>query len=599
MISQHNKIALKRAALAMALCLAGLDTAVGQNMIVANPAEVSDFRSTFVNPAALSFHKSHVVLGGKLFHLGFIDEQSSPFRQGFVSLALPFAVNSEMGVGLTAQYFNTPIFSQSNISVSLARRFRNSYALGVKFNLFSKAFNRANFDLVDQDDPVFRNGTSQWSATFGAGLMMFPLPYLSLGVGIDHINRANISLTNDSVYQPLKSYFGAVLTVGLLQASVSAVYEEGRFLPRASLSSAISGVGHFKLGYSERAMQAEGQLRISGPLSLNYTYEYTLFDNQGFGQGSHQVALIHEFGRKRDVPRFEMPDDFVLKFQPPARSESEEARFYLYPTVNKLEIVEKRLTRVVDSDLDAEALAQLSKFDLGVLDSSRAETSSPFKKAPINIDGVPAVMETNMSHDYLQFVHEVAEDMTENQRLKTTIVAPKTAYLRAARLRKLFSPDSLIQTKLKFAEPVFASRTDSLYASQKLENAAFSPRETLVSLSAPGTAFQIIPISITSPPASWRVVVENKLGQVVKQFDGKGAPPSQVEWDWRDSSGQLIGPGLYSCYLTWRDRKGRTFRTDEKVIFVQKLLRHITIEVTKKPKKIGADVDEIEIILKK
>jgi len=590
---------LKQILFALCACCAVVGRSNAQNLVIGNPAEEMDFKSAFVNPAVISFHDKYVAVGGKVFHLGFVEGETSPFRQGLVSLILPFGLNSQTGFGIQGQYFNTPLFSQSNISFVLSRRFRHNYSFGLKFNIFSKSFNRANFDLVDQDDPVFRNGTSQWAATFGAGFFMFPWPNLSVGIGIDHINRADISLNSDNVYQPMAGYIGAVVHVGLLRASFSTTYEEGRFLPKTSIGTGMSDLGYFNVGFNANAFEAEGQLRITGPLSLNYSYEYTLFDSEGFGQGSHQVTLIHRFGQQRDLPKFEIPPQLLLSFQPPDKSYISESKFYVLPTVEKLEIIEKKLTRKIDTDVDPKALAQLSAFDLGILDAGQEEKALPFEKRPVDIARIPEVEDANLSENYQSFIKQVAEKLDGETDLQANIVTPKKSYMRAAGLKKYFLNDTLSAVNLRFVEPVYTSYEDSLLAETKIGTRGIRRREALTALSAASTTFQIIPVSPALRAVSWQLIIQNSHKLAVKTFSGSGSPDAEVNWDWRDQKGELVQPGVYACYLEWQDEQGNYHQTEERFLTVQKIIRHITIEISHKHKDIGEDADEINIILNK
>lgn len=570
--------------------LFSVERSLGQNMLIANPAELSDFRSAFVNPAIISFQDPHAALGGKLYHVGFVEGQSSPFRQGIASLALPFGISDATGFGVQMQYFDSPLYTQSNISFGITRRFRHVFAFGVKMNIFNHGFNRENFDLIDENDPVFANGTSKWSTSFGLGAAMMPASFVTFGVGLDHINRANVSLTNDDVYQPLQAYLGAVFNFGFLQAGVSAVLEEGEIRPKTSIGSFASQMGFFRLGYADRALQAEGQLRITGPFSLNYSYDYTLFDNQGVGGGSHQFSVIYDFGRQRDLPKIEIPDDFKVEFRAPDRSFLEESRFYVYPTTDKLEIIEKRITRHIDPMVKPEALAQLSLYELGILDSSRTEEYLPFEKDTVDIGAVPAVIDASLSSSYEDFIQNASQ-----KGVKTEVVTSKETMMRAAALKKRFTEESAP----KFVEPVYASSADSARLNERVGQQPIKTRETLTVLSQRATRFSVMPVALSAQVQSWRLVLTNADGQEIRSFAGIGMPPEELEWDWRDQAGNLIVPGNYYFHLEWQDSRGESHQSDKNVIVVQKIFRNITIEITHNPKPIGADVDEIDLILKK
>ncbi len=570
---------------------------LAQNLLVANPAEVKDFRAGFANPGIIVFQDAHAALGGKVYHLGFASEASTPFRQGYVSLALPTGISQAMGLGLQAQYFNTPLYSQSNLSFVIARRWRHRFGFGVRFNLFSRSYNSENFDLVDADDPVFRNGTTQWAGTFGAGVSVLPLPFLSLGIGIDHINRANISLAGDDVYQPLQAHIGGTLDFGPLQATFRTFYEDGRWLPGASVSTAFRHQGYAMLGYSENTFQAEGQLRISGPLSLNYNYEYTLFDGEGVGQGSHAVTLIHEFDRRPNLPKFEIPEDFRAQFEPPDHGMNDDTDFYVYSVVDKLEIIEKKLTRVIDPQVTPDQLAELTVHELGVLDSTLNENVTPYEAAPIDLRQIPATLDATLSEKYLTFIREVSEEINDKG-VATRVITPKQSYLRAAGLRRYFHVDSLGSGRLAFMEPVYKSRRDSLYAIQKLGDRRIKPFESWLTLSPAATTFEITPVAKVAS-RQWRLIISDRQGQEVRRFEGKGRPMAELQWDWRTARGEIVQPGVYSYALHWQDNSGEWQETDKKYISVQKLMRNIRIEVTHKPKDSGVEADEIDIILKR
>ncbi|MFQ5602572.1 MAG: type IX secretion system membrane protein PorP/SprF [bacterium] len=570
-----------------------------QNMISANPAELIDFKSVFVNPAILSFQNAHAAMGGKLFHLGFVENQLQTFRQGFVSLALPFGIDDFTGIGIQAQYFNTPLFSQSNISFAAARRFHRILSLGVKLNVFNKSFNRDNFNLVEADDPVFANGTTKWNATFGAGLSVIPYPFLRLGVGIDHINRANVSLINDNVYEPFKSYFGVVLTFGALRAAFSATHAEGQFHPETSIGSAFAHAGYFMLGFNDKAVQVEGQLRITGPLSINYRYDYTLFDGQSVGNGSHQITLIHEFDRKPALPEIKVPEEFLLRFEPPDKPLVEESKFYIYPSLDKLEIIHKKLTRFIDPNVNQGALSQLSAADIGVLDSTKTETYLPFVKDTVDQAILPDPQELSLSGNYRAFIEKISEDLKINKSLKTQIFTPGESMSRAVGLREFLQIDSTAAKQVAFLHTTYKSKQDSLRAAEKLGQRFIQPRESLLLLSHNSTTFSIIPVSQIHFAQSWRFIIENKRGEKVRIFQGIGMPPDQIVWDWKTAEGELVSPGTYHFYMIWQDNQ-QTQHTSEKYnLFVQKIIRNITIEVTNKPKPTGVDADEINIILKK
>lgn len=568
-----------------------------QNMMVANPSGFNDYRSTFVNPAIVPFHRTHVAAGAKIFHLGFVEGQSSPFRQGFASLILPYGLGESIGLGLQGQYFSTPLYSQSNVSFLFAHKLGHTTALGLRFNLFSKSYDQSAFDLVDANDPVFANNTSLWTASVGVGATIFPIPNLALGVGIDHLNRANVSLTNDEVFQPLKGFAGATLHLNYLEVSVSAVYEEGEILPLTTIGTNLQDVGFMSFGYTERAFEAIGQLRVSGPLSINYSYEHTLFEGDRIGGGSHQFALIHDMDYHRGrLPEFTVPPALMLNFEPPVSIADREPNFHIFLTMDKLQIVDKKLTRVFDPSLTPDALRQLSVYDIGTLDSTQEEIHLPYKKDPVDLERVPALVTPNLTEQYREFMAEFAAGDTNG--VKTNIVAPRESFLRAAGIREYINDKSDKRGDIAFLEPHYTSDRDSLLATQGLNAFNLKPTESLTTLSNKRTRFQIVPVSITETPSSWKVIVEDVDGNHIREFSGEGMPQAEIDWDWTDEGGQLLTPGVYTYHMDWQDQLGSSHLSDKRYVAVQRVRRNIKVEITKQPKSKGVDADEISIILK-
>ena len=139
---------------------------------------------------------------------------------------------------------------------------------------------------------------------------------------------------------------------------------------------------------------------------------------------------------------------------------------------------------------------------------------------------------------------------------------------------------------------------DSLRANTKVGLSSVKALETLTSLSVQATTFQITPVTRMARPKVWRLLVRDVDGNTVKKFTGTGLPITEVRWDWQTDEGKLVTPGLYNYQLEWVGPDDKVNKTEHKYIAVQKLLRHITVEITNHPKRIGADADEVNIILK-
>ena len=178
------------------------------NLVPANPANIFDAKSSFVNPAMLSFQRSQLLLGMKVFHLGFVESDAFVFRNNYISATTPYIFSDNVVFGITGQYFGIPLYNQSQVSFLVSSRVLRKFAVGLKYNILNHSFNKNQFDQIDSYDPVFSNGTTKVSHSFGMGMLAFPVPGLCIGFSLDHINRPDISLIGDGIHQPYVFDFG-------------------------------------------------------------------------------------------------------------------------------------------------------------------------------------------------------------------------------------------------------------------------------------------------------------------------------------------------------------------------------------------------------
>lgn len=78
-------------------------------------------------------------------------------------------------------------------------------------------------------------------------------------------------------------------------------------------------------------------------------------------------------------------------------------------------------------------------------------------------------------------------------------------------------------------------------------------------LSAEGTGSQI---------KDWSFIINNSTGATVRTYSDLGAPPSLMEWDGKDQSGQLLNDGKYSYKLLIHDFAGNESVTQEKELII-------------------------------
>ena len=74
-------------------------------------------------------------------------------------------------------------------------------------------------------------------------------------------------------------------------------------------------------------------------------------------------------------------------------------------------------------------------------------------------------------------------------------------------------------------------------------------------------------ISVEKDVKQWELVVTDALGEVFRTFAGMDNPPEVIEWDGKDSKGNMIDPGRnYSYYLRVIDKENKSsFQLGKKV----------------------------------
>ena len=113
-------------------------------------------------------------------------------------MSLPFYLPYQIGVGFDIRYFEGGIYSELAGALPLSREFFHRFSLGFKIGLERRSFSRDNFNLVDPNDPVLMGSLGSNSLNIGFGAYWNPGSF-TFGVGIDHVNRANIGLMNQAL----------------------------------------------------------------------------------------------------------------------------------------------------------------------------------------------------------------------------------------------------------------------------------------------------------------------------------------------------------------------------------------------------------------
>jgi len=272
--------------------LAFSQQAFSQSLIRTNPADINDPQALFINPAILPYQNLSFNLGMKLYHVGFLSDNSTGLKYSYNSNSFPNVLLNGVGIGLNLQSFNTPYMNNAGIGISLGYSIVPGFSIGVSAHGNNLHYDPGRFDLIDPNDPVFQNGTGQWNVSFGAGLLVRPNEKLSVGLSCNNINRPDLSLMNDGARVPFEMDFGIRYYFNsYFGASIFSHYEREELVPGIVAEANIDNKGVIKAGYVVRSLMFEGYLNLFNGFGLNYRMDYPLYEVSEFSYGSHQIGF--------------------------------------------------------------------------------------------------------------------------------------------------------------------------------------------------------------------------------------------------------------------------------------------------------------------
>jgi len=570
----------------------------GQSYIDANPSDVYDFKSTFINPAIMPFMPKHVMVGGQVFHYGFVNDNNAAFKQGFMSLSFPYTLPFQIGIGFHANTFSNPLFARNNFSLQIARRIFGSFSVGAKLNIFGINYNSSNFDLVDAGDPVFSNGLSKYNVSPGIGLIYYPSHIIALGISMNHLNKPDISLKGDGIKKSQEITCGLVFRWQQMRMSTGFIMEGNEIKPTGNIELGVPDHYMLRAGILRESARFEGQIHLAGPISLNYSYDYYLSELAQTSFGSHQMSLIYEIGRIKSLPELAAVDKSLFSFDRPKDEFKVESQFYVYSPNEKLEILEKMLQREIDPQVTSDILSRLTRFEIGYLDSSAVEKQAPFKKITIPTLHDTLQIREEYSKTYLTALTHLKNGFDTLKTMQGFIIPSSQSSDRAVSIKNYIAQDSpQIKNRIPIVKTQLEPGLDSAQVFQKVGNRFIRPEERLVITSPKQTVFYIIPTSTHTYHGPWKLVIESENGIVQKEFTGIGDVPREVEWDWYSEKGKLVEPGFYNYYLIWYDENRVQKSSSKGRIYVQKLQRRINVKITREHPQFDKNINEVNLIL--
>ncbi|MEX2640095.1 MAG: hypothetical protein WD266_05390 [Balneolales bacterium] len=562
-------------------------SAHAQQPITGPSTHLEDVKSWFANPALISFQRPSFGTGIKAYHLGLTGGAGTSLTQGFASISAPFVFGRTWGGGLNIQYFNSPVFRQTDFSAALSARIFGFVSVGGQVTGLNIAYNHDNFELDQTGDPVFQEGYGKMAISSSVGMYAQPADFIGFSFGMRNLNEPNLSLVGDDVKEPRELFAGLALVQGVFRSSFEIIrgrYDtEGMFFLEA-----FSGTGNYvRAGSNHRFDQGslEGQLHIAGPLTVNYQYTLPLSSTLiGPSNGSHMFSVIFNFNRLSRLPDPVSPPVNTITFDRPLVSANLESRVYLSTSADSLTIYEKNISRVIDPRVSDEALANVSLHDVG---EDAAYPTKPAGPVSGRIE-----FEDLISAEYNSFIQSMGGDRTKG----ITIIADTADIRRARALHDHIAGE--IQAPVEVETTAFATGGDAqLYGTplsrQQLpvdeKTILLEPEELTINLSAPVGE---------DSAGSWMMTIRDRQDRPVRTFAGTGQIPPVLSWDWRNEAGDIIEPGRYTCQLFRENTGGLSGTSNRQTLYVKKIERTITIHVTGDRGMLPADPDRIQILIK-
>jgi hypothetical protein len=540
---------------------ASVTTANAQALINANSVDLYDSQILLVNPGAIKFQDAQIVVGTNVLHYGFLDRSAAGLRNSYVTVTLPDVTKLKLGLGVLGTSFRTPIFSENKLNLMLNIKLGENIAIGTQFGMLTKSFNRDEFVLVDEGDPVFSKGTSKYAFNLGLGTFWQAKQNLQLGLALENVNRPNISLIDDDVYQGRILHFSANYVYSRLEAYGGFILDGNRFFPGIGLSTSLQGIGIMKLGILAGNLDIGTQLHINEQISFDYKFSYPFSPITSFSSGSHRVSLSYRFGT---IPAVD---------------------FEVFATVDTQRISEKRLYKNV---LDSVQQREIVKYDkVYKLMSAKDPVNTYYTFVPVEVTtSLPKIDFDPFIKKYRGTTDFLGKRLQANKNLSIRIVVDKDSekFIRLAGSFSEYFQEAyrISASKLEYGYAIFDS------ANVRETNGDYYHNSNKIN--SPVTHFIIRPIisrkyNRIKGIKSWALAIENSRGEVIRKFQGNNEPPAAISWDWTTRTGAIIEVGKYSYYLEWTDKRNKERRSPKRVLQVARSVREITVDFTKRLKQ--------------
>lgn len=573
---------------------------VAQTMVSGPSMNRLDAKSLFGNPALTSFTSSGLSMGIRGYQLGFLDTNYR-LNDQYISLHTRNLWVSNLAGALQVVQHQTPLLDETAFGGSLSYRVTPKLAAGAQISVLHFGYNEKDFDLVDPNDPVFATGSSRttWNSTLG--ILYQPVHNASLSAGLRNINRPVLSPSGDGYRMPLEGFVGGSYSVGAFRGMMDLHLNDYGLKSYLYAEVFTTRGDYVRLGTDDvfEVFEIDAQVNTGRGLNVNYQLQYPLTDVGSLGRGTHLIGVSFQFNRSRAVPKQRDLPVGDLAYAFPVAEPPPALQLVVKAEDEHVFMKEIEIRYIVDEQIEDERLARLSIRDLPNTDALTGTVDLPFRDRE-RVPSVPTSIEMSSSYSgkYNRFLDQITSWATEEQDRILTIVAANGNPLRAAGIRNRIAESA--------AKPIgIAIQTTSMDSLRQKSDTAPLTRAMLENQNTVFVEPNDVTVNVllTSSPrvASWKLVVENDRNEIVKTITGNGMLPSDIVWNWQDDNGRYVEPGVYKYYLEASDVRGGSVRSNERIIYVQKVLRKITVRISEIPDHIDElldSYDEVDLILK-
>jgi outer membrane protein OmpA-like peptidoglycan-associated protein len=368
-----------------------------QITVSVNPANVQDARVLLTNPAAAAITEARAYVGLKLIYPGIIPSNTFALKASFFNFSIPNIGQYDFAAGLHGRYFSTPLFQEGRFGAIVARHFTERVAIGLDLSLLFKSYNRENFDLVDPDDPVFRNGTSTVVLDPGIGVYARLHDKLNFAASLSHLNQPDVALGSVELKLPFESLIGLSFVHDFFRLDAGAHLWQAQMYPTLGAEVFSDRSGRFRLGYGLDNLLFEGQLTLFSNAALFYSFNLPTTDIGLVSAGSHEAGFVYTFspksqsGPERETNEFSLQSNLeqqIININQPAQF-----RIALAPQRQMTSRV-----RLGIRDLPPDITADFSPPEIGPQEVSlltlRPKPTLSAGEYTINVEGRPRSTET-------------------------------------------------------------------------------------------------------------------------------------------------------------------------------------------------------------